>query len=427
MIRLTYFSIIGIFIALCAYWITSNPGQVLINWQGWEVRFTVGVLIVLIVLYTIVFFMFLKLLKWLNIANFFTNPKRLAAKRAKAENLLDQAWGSYALGDFELALKQGLKAKSANGEDNNVLRLLAKTTQKLGKEDNLYLEKISKASGNKIWVQKQTLNEHLEDKNWKAAQKTVSLMLEEHPKNPYLLKEAILLNARLADWESAKNSIALMENHKSLFSKNNLKHIKSVVDYALALEEKASGKKSTALNLLKSSLKNDPTFTPAAIASIKTLIEQGDLNAAEKILKSIWKLAPNDELLDIALDMKPQESSNETYRRIKTLSESAPEFVESQHLIAKAAISAKQWPDARKALDKLIGSEKASKKTYLLLAELEIKQKNDADAETKYLQLAEKKPHGYKWQCTNCGANPKHYFPICDECGEFDSIIWSKN
>ena len=30
MIRLTYFSIIGIVIALCAYWITSNPGQVLI-------------------------------------------------------------------------------------------------------------------------------------------------------------------------------------------------------------------------------------------------------------------------------------------------------------------------------------------------------------------------------------------------------------
>ena len=133
MIRLTYFSIIGILIAFGAYWISANPGQVLITWQGWEIRFSVGVLLLLLALYTVIFLLFIKLLKWLNISTFFSSPKRLAAKRAKADSLLDQAWGSYALGDYDLALKQGLRAKSANGEDNNVLRLLAKTTQKLEK------------------------------------------------------------------------------------------------------------------------------------------------------------------------------------------------------------------------------------------------------------------------------------------------------
>ena len=163
--------------------------------------------------------MVLKLLRWLNIANFLSNPKRLATKRAKAENLLDQAWGSYALGDFELALKQGQKAKSANGENNSVLRLLAKVTQKLEKDENPYLEKLKLSSGNNIWVHKQDLNKHLQDKNWPAAKEIVSLMLEEHPKNPYLLKEAILLNARLSDWENAKNSISSMEKNRSFFAK----------------------------------------------------------------------------------------------------------------------------------------------------------------------------------------------------------------
>lgn len=427
MIRLTYFSIIGIVIALCAYWITSNPGQVLINWQGWEIRFSVGALIILIILYTFTFLMVLKLLRWLNIANFLSNPKRLAIKRAKAENLLDQAWGSYALGDFELALKQGQKAKSANGENNSVLRLLAKVTQKLEKEENPYLEKLKLSSGNNIWVHKQDLNKQLQDKNWHAAKEIVSLMLEEHPKNPYLLKEAIMLNARLSDWENAKNSISSMEKNRSFFAKSDLNHIKAVIDYALALEEKAAGKKTDALSLLKKSLKNDPSFAPAALAAIKTLMEQDDFKTAEKILKAIWKIAPNDELSDSALDLNPQESSTETYRRLKVLCDSAPHFAESQHLLAKAAIAAKHWPEARKALDTLIGSDKASKETYMLLAKLEAKQKNDYDAETKFQKVAEQKPHGNKWLCHACGSNPQHYFPVCDECGEFDSVKWSKN
>ena len=163
--------------------------------------------------------------------------------------------------------------------------------------------------------------------------------------------------------------------------KSDLNHIKAVVDYALALEEKAAGKKTEALSLLKTSLNNDPSFAPAALAAIKTLIELGDIKTAEKTLKAIWKIAPNDELSDVALDLSPQESSTETYRRVKVLCDGAPHFAESQHLLAKAAIAAKHWPEARKALDTLIGSDKASKETYMLLAKLEVKQKNDYDAE----------------------------------------------
>jgi HemY protein len=218
-----------------------------------------------------------------------------------------------------------------------------------------------------------------------------------------------------------------MDTNKPLFAKDELKHIKAVIDYALALEDKAAGKKSDALNLLKSSLKNDPSYAPAALAAIKTSIEQGDVSAAEKTIKAIWKLAPNDELADIALDLKPQESSNETYRRLKALCDSAPQFPESQHLLAKAAISANHWPEARTALDKLLGTEKASKQTYLLLAQLEAKQKNDAEAESKHTKTAEKKPQGHKWLCKNCGSSPQHYYPICSECGEFDCILWASD
>lgn len=427
MIRLTSFSILGIIIALCAYWVNANPGQVLLNWQGWEIRFSVSVLVLLVFLYTAMLFLLIKLLRWLNIFTFFSNPKRLAAKRAKAENLLDQAWGSYALGDYGLALKQGLKAKSANGEDHNVLRLLAKTTQKTDGEENPYLEKLKLSPGNKIWVHKQTLDSYLSQKNWLAAKAVVLLMLEEHPKNSNLLKKSILLNARLSDWKASKQSIALMEKNKSLFAKDDLKHIKAVIDYAVALEEKAAGKKTEAISLLKSSLKNDPSFSPASLTVIKTYIEQDDISAAEKALKEIWKLAPNNELAEIALELKPQESSNETFRRIKALCNSAPQFPESQHLLAKAAISANHWPEAKGALDSLIGSKNASKETYLLLAQLESKQKNDVEGEIRFQQRAEKQPIGHQWHCLNCGSNPKHYFPICSECGEFDSIHWTKN
>ncbi len=425
MIRYTAYTILALVIALCAYWVSTNPGLVLITWQGWEVRFSLAVSVFLLILYTIAIWGLLRVLKWLNIFAIFKDPKRLAAKRKKAEQNLDLAWSAYALGDDKEAIKFGLRAKAQMGEENSVLRLPASATKRLGEEENPYLDKLEASSDNSVWVKKQKLDQLLTDRNWPAAEPMIIAMLESHPKNPTLLKLSFLNHARQGNWNEADAALIAAQKAKNVLTTAEAKRYRAVIDFCLALEEKAAGRKAESQKLIKSALKSDPSFSPAALAAAKSYIEQNDQKSAEKVLQAAWKHAPNSELAEILEELYPSENSTEALKRLKKIADGNLETTESAHLVARAAISAHQWPEAGQALQALINSEKATKTTYALLAELERKQKNDEDAASLLLERAKRERDDDHWRCGNCGRAADHYVPNCPHCGEFDQIKWT--
>ncbi len=425
MIRFTIYIFVALFIGLCAYWVSSNPGQVLITWQDWEARFSLATMIFLALVYSMLLWGILRLLKWLNIVDFFNSPKRLAAKRAKADRELDLAWSAYALGDYKEAIKLGLRAKSRLGDDHNILRLLARANSQLGEVKNPYLNMLEASLESSVWVEKQRLDGLLAQKDWVAAKPLVKKMLVTHPKNAFLLRLDFLLSARTSDWRAADKSLQEAAKTKNAFSPAEVKHYKAVIDYCLALEERAAGKRSESLTLLKSALKNDAYFAPAALSAARSYIEKDDKKSAEKAIASVWTHAPNNELAETLEELYPLESSSEAYRRLKKIAGQSPDFPESAHLLAKAAINAGHWPEAHRALENLVNNKKATKTTYHLLALLEEKQKKDRAAADKLRERAEKATPDSHWRCSACQSPADHYKPICPKCGEFDQIKWT--
>jgi HemY protein len=214
MIRLTFYILLAIMIAVGAAWISSNPGDVLISWQGWEIRFSVAVLVFLSFLYTAFIFAIIRLLKWLNFSRYFSSPERLAAKRTKAGQDLDQAWSSYALGDYADAIKFGLRAKAKLGEDHNVLRLLASATRMLGEDKNPYLDALKKSDLSTTWVDKQELDDLISLKSWNRAKPLIARMLQHHPKNGQLLLLDFICNTHLNRWKEAKSALETLSKNK---------------------------------------------------------------------------------------------------------------------------------------------------------------------------------------------------------------------
>ncbi len=424
MIRLTVFIAVAIIIALGAAWVSSNPGAVLISWQGWEVRFSVAVSVLLVILYTGFILVLIRLLKWLNITAYFSSPERLAAKRARAEQDLDRAWSAYALEDYADAIKHGRRAKAKLGDDHNVLRLLASATRKSGDANNPYLDALKKSDMSATWVEKQELDDLLGEKAWSRARPLIANMLEHNPKNTNLLELNLIASAHMSDWQAAKDAFGALSNNKGSMDAKQLKRYSAVIDYSLALEAKAAGQKAESHDLFKSALKNDPSFSAAAIASARGYIEQDDKKSAEKVVLKAWKHRQTDELGELYAELYPTESGAETFRRVKKLSDIV-EAPESQHLLAEAAIEAEKWPDARRTLETLVNNDAASKKTYHLMALLERKQKKDAEASEKLLSRAEKAGGDPGWKCSNCHAPATHYQPVCPACGGFDTIDWT--
>ena len=427
MIRLTYYITLALIIALGAAWVSSNPGNILITWQGWEIRFSIAFLILIIILYTVLLWMFLRLLKRFNILSYFSSPKRMAAKRSKAEQDLDMAWSSYALGDYKEAKKFGLRAKSNIGEDHNVMRLLASVARRTHEKENPFIEKLKAMPATAPWVKKQELDAYLDQKALPEAKAHIQEMLNSHPKNAYLLEHNFLVCAAMGNWNEASIALQNAAKEKTVFSSNQHKHYKAVIDYSIAIEKKAAGNKTDSLALLHSALKNDPSFSPAAISTARAYIEQADKKSAEKIIQSAWKIAPNNTLADMALELYPEESSNATFQRINKLTNSAPDLIESAHLLARAAIDAEKWPEAKQALENIAGASKGTRKTFELLSILERKQKNDHAAADKLMAQSEQAKPDNVWKCGSCKTNAEHYNAICKSCYAFDKIIWTGN
>ena len=110
MIRLFLYALIATFIALFASWVFSNPGQILMQWQDWEIRLTFALFIVLLIFYTAFILCFDRFIGWLKESLQLNSPKRLARKRELGQLELDQAWSLLVLDDLTQAVKQ---AKSA--------------------------------------------------------------------------------------------------------------------------------------------------------------------------------------------------------------------------------------------------------------------------------------------------------------------------
>lgn len=425
MIRLTAYITLALLIALSAAWISSNPGEILITWQSWEIRFSLAVMALLILIYTVMIFAAIWILKKLNIFAYLADPKRLAAKRERGEKDLSEAWSAFALEDYKDAIKFGLRAKSTLGENPSVLRLLASSTQKMGNEKNPYYEQLQANDENAGWVANIELDHLIDQKSWSDAIQLIDKLLVRYPANKRLLRLNFKLNAKQDNWRKSRTALQRAIKEKGAFTSAEQKHYSAVIDYCLSLEQKAAGNKAESLSLLKSALKSDASFAPAALSAARLYIEQDDKKSAEKILASIWKLAPNDELADMLLELYPLENSGDTHRRIKKIAHSAPSYPESLHMLAKAAIDAEQWPDARGALNDVINADMTSQKTFRLLALLERKQKNDQKASEELLQKAETSKPDNHWSCSACHKSTAHYLPLCQNCGEFDKINWT--
>jgi len=424
MTRLTAYILLSLTIALVASWFASNPGQVLIVWQEWEVRLSVATLIFLLIIYTAFLWLSVWTMRKLNIFTYFSNPRRLAARRARGEKNLDRAWSAFALEDYKESIKLGLRARSILGDSGDVLRLLASATRNQSKDKNLYLDQLKSSLVSAPWVLSQELDNSLKQKAWPSAMLLVRDMLKSHPKNKFLLKLNVSLSAQLGNWQEAKVSLRKAMREKGAIKPAEQKHLSAVINYSLALEEKAAGNKNECINLLKSALKSSPSFAPAAQLGARIYIDQGDKKSAEKFLINIWKKNPNSEIGDLLKNLFPSESKGERFRRLKTVSKSEPTFSETYHLLAEIAILAEQWPDAQSALEKVIDSGQASKKTYQTLALLERKQKSDKQASDKFLERSEIVPSDNHWFCSSCQNSPMHYTAVCQKCDTFDKISW---
>ena len=168
------------------------------------------------------------------------------------------------------------------------------------------------------------------------------------------------------DWAGA---LALLErNIAARSTKASYRRQRAVLLTARALAVEDTDRDSAKTFALEAD-KLAPTLVPAAALAGRLLAEGGQLRKANRIIDSAWRANPHPELAQAYAELRSGESARDRLKRIEALAKRAPGHVEGALAVARAALDAQEFANARAALAPYL--ERRPSASRVLMAELE--------------------------------------------------------
>lgn len=421
MIRLGFYITLAILLALGAVWFADHPGLLQLNWQGWEVRMSVAMFILLGFLYTVLCWYLFKLYRWFRTDNPLMSPKRQASRREKGLAELDRGWSALSIHDKAAARNHGKKAQSLLPADNGPLRLLLKACTE--KDQQKYLDKLNEDANSQMVALTFRLKKNLKDQNSTNACDILRQMHELNPENPWICKNIFDVSTRLGRWAEAAQKLHKLVK-ANVVTAHEQKHLAAALSHSQALEADIAGQKKHARDFAGQALKNDPGFVPAALLLARQYLADGNNARAGKVIERIWKGAAHPDLARFFLKLAPLESPSEKFRRIRKFADLNTDSPHSLHLRASVGVETEHWADAKQSLDKLVTAGTATSETFHLLARLERAQKQDEKAAAAHMARASNAAPDPTWHCTVCQETRENYTVNCPACHTFGGIRW---
>lgn len=235
--------------------------------------------------------------------------------------------------------------------------------------------------------------------------------------------EAVVSNqAAHSDWEGALATVEANARAKSI-DVATAQRQRAVLETAIAGERELTDPDG-ALKLATTAAKRAPDLVPAVSLAARLLTRRGSMRTAAKMIEKAYAREPHPDLADAYLDMRPGDSNSDRYARAKTLARLAPDHVESRLILARAAMAAREFDEARKAVAPLIGADaRPTARVCLLIADLEEAQFGESGAVREWLGRASRAPRDPAWIAD--GVVSARWAPVSPVTGKLDAFRWT--
>lgn len=243
--------------------------------------------------------------------------------------------------------------------------------------------------------------------------------LKEVPDAPWALEANLEMLCLQGNWSKAQTVLDHQVMHGFVdAAKGKRQRAVLMTAEALSLEESAPNR---ALTIVKSALKAAPNLVPAACLAAKLLVRERRFHRAAKIIEKAWILHPHPELARLYITMRPTDSALDRLNRARNLAEKAKYPVEGRQAIAKTALDAREFAEARKILEPLV-QENPTVNVCLLMASIEFAELGAEGAARVWLARAARAPRDPAWIAD--GIISDKWEPFSPVTGKIDAFIW---
>ena len=215
--------------------------------------------------------------------------------------------------------------------------------------------------------------------------------------------------------------MALVEQAVSrrLIDKETGRRQRAVLLTANALD-RGPGEPDAALRAAQEAVKLAPALAPAAAYLGRRLSDKGDYRGASKVLENAWRQQPHPEVAEAYLDVRLGDAALDRLKRARVLQRLAPRDPESRLVVARAALDARDFRQARENLETLV-LESPTVRACLLMAELEEAESGDMGRVREWLARASRAPRDKAWVAD--GRVSETWSPLSPS-GKLDGYAW---
>ncbi len=425
MLRALWFLIkLGLFIA-AALWVAARPGEVTINWLGYDIRIDVGFALLLGLG---LLFLFAAILQVLALPSLWRN-RRSHRRHEQGMQAVVRNLSALAAGDVRAAEKNLKKIRATLPGKNGLTLLLESQTARLSGDSMRAHQGFKKMLAHKDTAflgLRALISESLEQKDYDATLILARQALAHHKKQGWLLQLVYRLELKAGLWAAAEKTLKRALKHKA-FESQIVRNDQTVLWLCRGDKALERGDKHGALTLYKKAHKAEPGFVPATLRLAEYYKQARKRRLAVAAIEQTWRRTPHPELAALWAELAPKNKPHDSAARLRwaeRLITIAPdEHAAEGHLAtAKAALNDGLWGEAEHHLKE---AEKTapSARLYRLWAQLSEAQRRSDDA-VIYWGKAAQAPAGKVWHCKKSGQIFEHWQARTLPQGLFNTVVW---
>lgn len=421
MIRLVVYLVAVVLAASGLAWLADRPGNLVIRWQNWDIETSVFRAVVLLAIVLALAVLVASILRQVlsspaTVGRFFTQRRQERGLDAISSGMI-----AIGAGDRALASRYAAQARKALPNEPLTHLLRAQAAQLSGDRATsrrIFEAMLGSPDTEQLGLRGLYLEAEREGEREAArqfAQRAVSL----NPRLGWSIDALFDLQCREKDWPGALATLATARKHAQL-DKAVADRRRAVLLTAQAQNaEDASSPKALDLALEAHGLA--PDLVPAAAIAGRQLAARGSTPKAARVIERTWKTTPHPDLALVYAYVRPGDSPRDRLDRLKRLARSTPHSVEGPIAIATASIEARDWAEARAALEPLL-ADRLSQRVCTLMARIEGGEHNNAGRVREWLARAVNAPRDPAW--TADGVISERWEAVSPVTGALDAFQW---
>lgn len=403
-----------------AAWVAEQTGDVLLTWGPLKITTTLPVAVLGVFLVVVAALLLWTVLRLIWRAPGHIRRGRHARRHARGRHAITHGLLAVGHGDPSAARQHADVARRHAADDPLTLLLHAQTAQLEGKREVAQhaFRSMTERNDTRLLGLRGLFIEAQRSDDPVAAVMIADEALKIAPTASWASHAVLGFRCAQGDWNGA---LAILGSNYSagLLDKAAYRRQRGVLLTARGLDLETKSR-DVARDSAMEAVKLAPTLVPAAVLAAKFESEAHQVRRAMKLLEAAWVVQPHPDIADAYAHVRLGDSARQRLSRMETLAAKTSGHIEGALALARAALDASEFKQARSALAPFTSDP--TQRVAMLMAELERTEHNDAGKARAWTLRAVRARHDPAW--TADGYVSDRWRPVSPVSGRLDAFQW---